>query len=78
MVPGFLSSEESSRVLVVLLVTTVCIGIRELGVTSFLYVSIMTDSQISPCPECRSEIHRIENSAFLVDKVHFLFEGERE
>jgi hypothetical protein len=43
--------------LVALLVSAVCVGIRELGITGFLVVAIVANGKICPCAKSWSEVY---------------------
>ena len=77
-VAGFLACEESCGVLVRLLVSTVCVWVRELWIAGFLAVGIVADGQISSCSEGRSKVDWVEDGAVFVHEGHALLKGQRE
>jgi hypothetical protein len=78
MISVLLACEESSRMLIALLISTVAIRVRELGVRSLLDIPVVTDRQVGSCSEGRSEIYRVEDGTLLVDEAHLLFERQRK
>lgn len=74
MIATLLACEQSCRMLVALLVSTICIRVGELTVAGLLDVAVVTNGQICTCSEGWSEINRIKYCTFLVYQTHFLFE----
>ena len=64
--------------LIAVQVPRISIRVRKLSITRFLYVCIVTDSEICTIAESGSKIHRVKNRSFLINEVHFLLQGHRK